>query len=146
MVSVLWIGLVLSFKSVVTALSQALNSLLFNSWNLGPLNIEDLPQCLQNFRIHRPLDFPGLNCTHSPINLGSWIDPVWLSSQEHRRRYFKRLTLIPVDFHCIDQGCPNSVLEGRCPPSLAPTCLKTPPWSLLVCLVWDWLAASGVFN
>ncbi len=30
--------------------------------------------------------------------------------------------------------------------SLAPTCLNTPAWKFLVCLVRAWLAASGVFN
>ncbi len=30
--------------------------------------------------------------------------------------------------------------------SLAPTCLNTPAWKFLVCLIRAWLAASGVFN
>ncbi len=41
----------------------------------------------------------------------------------------------------IKQGSPNSVTEGRCP-----TCLNTPAWKFLVCLVRPWLAGSGVFN
>ncbi len=49
----------------------------------------------------------------------------------------------PNLYNCLGQGCPNS--ESPNLQSLAPTCLNTPAWKFLVCLVRAWLASSGVF-
>ncbi len=39
----------------------------------------------------------------------SWSKPVWVSSVEHKRRYFedcgeKKHLLVAIDFHCIDSS------------------------------------------
>ncbi len=87
-----------------------------------------------------------LNEVHSEknkINLLIWwsFKLAWFSL-EHKRRYFKSISIVFV----YTRGHQTWSWRAGVLQSLAPTCLNTPAWKFEVYLLRPWLSASGVFD